>query len=366
MLAYYLLLGIPLLLELITTFNASNSLNAITVEQRIKSERKIIVVFFVILFLLLAFRSKDIGVDLDTYEYFFYRVKNLKWGSVWGASPESFFSILNKIISYIGGDFQFFLAVVAFITVVPFAVFYYKECENALLTISIFINVSIFTMFFSGLRQTIAFSIGIIVFYCVKKKKKLAFLLWVLVAYLFHNSAFLLLILYPIYHIKLTKKSFKLIVPIMVVVFIFKKQVFNFLLDFLSDDYLDKYGKYQETGAYTIFILFVLFTIYSFVGIEDEHLDKNTMGLRNILVVATCFQMFVSLHNVAMRMNYYFIPFIPVVISKITASSNKEERNIVRIINSVLIVFFLVYFFYTAYTGEDILEVFPYKTFWSE
>ena len=367
MLAYYLLLGIPILFEVVLLFNSSNELNAITEEKRIESERKIIVVFFIIFFLLLAFRSKDIGTDLDNYEYYFFKAKNMKWSAITDYTDEPFYMYLNKLVSILGGDFQFFLAIVAFITVLPFAIFYYKESENALLTITIFINVSIFTMFFSGLRQTIAFSIGIIAFYYVKQKKKLKFLILVFVAYMFHNSAFVILSLYPIYHIKITKKSFKLIAPIMAIIFVFKTQVFNFLIKVFGGVFGVENAAAEETGAYTIFILFVLFTIYSFVGISDENMDKSTMGLRNILVVATCLQMFAGVHNLAMRMNYYFIPFIPVIISKITATGeNEEEKNTVKIINGVLIVFFLVYFFYNAKTGADILEIFPYKTFWSE
>lgn len=365
MVAYYLLLGIPILLEVIVLFNSSNELNAVTEEKRIKSEKKIILVFFFAFFVLLSCRHIDVGIDLVNYEYYFLKAKEMTWTDTTDYIVEPFYMILNKFVSSIGGDFRFFLVVVAFITLLPFAIFYYKESKNSLLTITIFINVSIFTMFFSGLRQTIAFSIGIIAFYCVKNKKLLKFLLCVLVAYNFHSSAFALLALYPVYYLKITKKSFKFIIPLMVMLFVFKGQVFAFLLKFLNENYNDKYGDYEGTGAYAIFILFVLFTIYSFVGIKDENIDETTMGLRNILVVATCLQMFASVHGIAMRMNYYFIPFVPVIISKITASGESEdEKNTVKMINTVLIIFFTAYFFYYAENGVDTLQLFPYRAYW--
>jgi len=93
--------------------------------------------------------------------------------------------------------------------------------------------------------------------------------------------------------------------------------------------------------------------------------DRTTIGLRNILVVATILQMFTSVHTLAMRMNYYFIPFIPVIISKITASGeNEDDKNTVKTINTVLIIFFIAYFFYYAENGVDTLQLFPYKAFW--
>jgi len=192
MVAYYLLLGIPILLEVIVLFNSSNELNAVTEEKRIKSERRIILVFFFIFFLILACRHIEMGADIRNYRYFFFKIKDTKWSNLTEVETDYFYAILNKIVSTLGGDFQFFLAVVAFVSVLPFAIFYYKESENSLLTITIFINVSIFTMFFSGLRQTIAFAIGIIAFYYVKDKKLVKFLLCVFVAYIFHKSAFVL------------------------------------------------------------------------------------------------------------------------------------------------------------------------------
>jgi len=365
MVAYYLLLGIPILLEVIVLFNSSNELNAVTEEKRIKSERRIILVFFFIFFLILACRHIEMGADIRNYRYFFFKIKDTKWSNLTEVETDYFYAILNKIVSTLGGDFQFFLAVVAFVSVLPFAIFYYKESENSLLTITIFINVSIFTMFFSGLRQTIAFAIGIIAFYYVKDKKLVKFLLWVFVAYMFHKSAFVLLALYPVYHINITKKSFKYIVPIVMVMFVLRRQVFTFLTGFLGEDFEDVNTKIQETGAYAIFILFILFTIYSFIGIKDENVDRTTIGLRNILVVATILQMFTSVHTLAMRMNYYFIPFIPVIISKITASGeNEDDKNTVKTINTVLIIFFIAYFFYYAENGVDTLQLFPYKAFW--
>jgi len=363
MLAYYLLLGIPLFLEIVVSFYGSNTLST---EERIKNEKRIVAVFFFIFFVLLAIRNTEMGADIRNYENYFLRIESLRWSDILDYDMEPFYVILNKIVSSIGGDFQFFLAVVSFIIVLPMAVLYYNECENAMLTISIFVNVSVFTMIFSGLRQSIAFAIGIIAFYFVKNKKIFGFLLCVFAAYNFHHSGFILLALYPIYHIKITKKSFQFIIPLMVILFVFRKQVFGFLLRVSGERYTAGLEDLTDTGAYAILILFILFTVYSFIEMEDEYVDKETMGLRNILVVATCIQMFASVHMLAMRANYYFIPFIPVIISKISARGNKDDKLIVKIINAILIVFFLFYFFYGAETGEDTLLIFPYETFWSK
>ena len=84
------------------------------------------------------------------------------------------------------------------------------------------------------------------------------------------------------------------------------------------------------------------------------------------MVLATCIQFFASLNTVAMRMNYYFIPLVPLLISKVYYSANEKNKKLITTANIVMVVFFFGYFFYTAYTGSDILHIFPYKAFWQE
>ena len=100
--------------------------------------------------------------------------------------------------------------------------------------------------------------------------------------------------------------------------------------------------------------------------IDDSVADKEVLGLRNVMVLATCIQFFASLNTVAMRVNYYFIPLIPLLISKVYYRANEENKKVVTAANIIMIVFFFGYFFYTAYTGSDILQIFPYKAFWQE
>ena len=361
---YYILLGTPVLLKIMLLFLGKD--NVLKKNDYLKAEKKIIAVFFIIFFFILALRRKDIGVDLSNYEFYFKRNAGLSYSDLTRFKTEYGYSALNKFVMDIHNDFQFYLGVVAFITVLPLGILYYQESENALLSIGIFINLSVFNMLFSGLRQSIAIAISVLAFYCVKNKKLLWFLLCVFLAYNFHRSAIVLLVLYPIFNIKLTTKSLIAIIPVMSVIFVFKEKVFNFLLTYFADDYNSKYGVQESNGAYMVLLLFTLFLIYSFFMIDDSVADKEVLGLRNVMVLATCIQFFASLNTVAMRVNYYFIPLIPLLISKVYYRANEENKKVVTAANIIMIVFFFGYFFYTAYTGSDILQIFPYKAFWQE
>lgn len=362
---YYVLFGIPLLVKLVYILGNKRNRLEVPTEQAIKQNQIIIIVFFIIYFIMLAVRRDDIGVDLTNYKYMFNRVAGVDYKDLTKFKTEYGYSALNKFLGSINNNFQFYLGVVAVITVLPLGILYYKESENALVAIGIFANLSVFNMLFSGLRQSIAIGIGVFAFYCAKNKKNLKFLLCVFLAVLFHRSALILLILYPVYNIKISKNKIFIITFLMGILFIFKEMIFSFLLKYIGEVYDERYGSVTNTGAYSILILFIIFCVYSFLMIDIES-ESELNGLRNILVLATCLQIFASLNSVAMRFNYYFIPYIPILISKISNHCDEDDKKIADIANYVMIVFFFFYFFYMAYTGDDILRIFPYKAFWQE
>jgi hypothetical protein len=97
---------------------------------------------------------------------------------------------------------------------------------------------------------------------------------------------------------------------------------------------------------------------------DEKKIDQDTRAMRNILLLAVCIQMFAPIHNLAMRMNYYFLIFIPVLISRIPKLSNKRFSQIAVISVFVMCLFFTGYFIYDVCYGEDVLEIYPYIAFW--
>lgn len=323
-------------------------------------EQSSITLFFFVLLLLLALRDTSIGADLPNYQYMFSRFSKISFSQVFSIDTESGYVLLNKIVALLGGNFQCLLALSAAISIIPIAIVYKREVEIPYLTIALFLFIPIFVMLFSGLRQSIAIGIGMISYVFVKEKHPIYFLLTVLIAFLFHRSAIALLLLYPVYHMSLTRKKLIFIIPILVFLFTFNKQVFNVLLFIFSDIYS---GEMLETGAYLTLILFILFAIFSYIVPDEKKLDETTMRQRNILLLCVILQMFAMWHSLAMRVNYYFIIFIPLLIPKIINCALSRYKGIATAAKYILIVFFLLYFFISAPKSNS-LDTFPYHFFW--
>lgn len=315
-------------------------------------------------FMLLALRHENVGTDVSNYHNFFESISRSSWEKVLSDGTEIGYSLLNKIVSVSLKDFRWFLIIVAALSVYFIAKVYIKFSNDATLSIALVICMSNFVMMFSGLRQAIAISIGFLAFEFVREKKLFKFLLIVAIAMLFHISAFMLVFMYPVYHIRLTRNSLVAIIPVMGFVFLFNKQIFSILGSILSK-YTDYDATISLTGAYSMLILFVLFAIFAYLIADEPKLDNDTIGLRNFLLLSIVLQMFAPLHTISMRMNYYYIAFIPLLLPRIIENRSKTWNQIAIIARYVMVVFFIAFFFITA-LEEKTLNAFPYRFFWED
>ena len=349
MFPYFALIGIPALLSLVP-YNDNN---------KVFNKRFPLLVFFVLFLVMLSLRGVSCGVDLIVYKNKFIHSDSINFVSLL-TSREFGFRLLMSVCKITTNNFQFFLFVCALLSVGPIAILYLKNTKHNLLTIALFVGIAPFSMFFSGLRQSIAFGIGAICYYLCEKRKLIPFLLCVLVAYTFHQSAVILLLMYPLMHLRITKKWIVPIAAAFILCFIFRAQIFGFILNFNTR--YDELYTVTETGSYTFLFLLLIMTVYSFLMLKDSDIDS--FGLRNILIFTLLMQCFASVNIVAMRLNYYYFIFIPILIPNVIDNARIRYRQIAKISHYVFVVFFIFWFFKEAYTGTNILNIFPYVPFW--
>lgn len=366
MTVYYILVIIPFLVAILQVRGYSLRLtygqNELIKE---KPNRNLsIILFFLIYFVILALRRSDVGTDVGGYLAHFERAQGYSlFQYLQFYSNEHGFYILNKFISLFTQNEQIYLTIIAAITVFPLMYLYYKESEDQMLTISFFIILPVFVMLFSGLRQSIAIALMVPAYYLVKSRKPIKFVLIVLLATLFHLSTLIALLLYPVYHMKWSRKMLIWIIPSMVILYAYNAQIYKFLVVFLGDEY-SAYSEVYDTGAYMMLMLFLLCLVFSYFLLEDEYADEETLGLRNILVLVAAIQCFAASNPIASRMNYYFMIFVPILIPKVINRSSLKNRKWCIIIGWIMTIYFVYYYFRRAYTGADILQTYPYYAFW--
>jgi hypothetical protein len=285
---------------------------------------------------------------------------------------ELLYMLLNWLVGQITDDFQWFLAVVSAITLLPMFCLYNEDREYSFMKIILFVNMSTFIMMFSGVRQMLAVSMGVLAFFCARKKKWFWFLVVTAIAVGFHTSGIMILALYPLYHISFRKRHLWLIVPIIALIIIFNEPIFLFLANNIYGAYAGETDVITttETGAYTTLILFAAFAIFAYILPDERKMNREALALRNILVFAVTLQSFSLVHELAMRMNYYFIIFIPVAMARILPCAKDVFKPVAKWAEGAIIVFFTIYFIYVLWTqlesGTSTLGTVPYIPFWQE
>ncbi len=321
--------------------------------------------FFLIWLLLLCLRNESVGVDVEHYKNWYLSLQYSSFDKIREGNFEIGFCALGKLLSLIGIDFRGFLIINAVLSVVPVYLLYRKNITyNPYLAIVMFLCIGLFTMYFSGLRQILSMAFVAPAYKFTKEKKIIPFIVIVALAVLFHNSGFVLLFMYPVYHVRIKAfNSFIIYAFVIVVFYVFKAPIFEFLCSLISDYY--SYSTTQ-TGAVSIFIMLLLFVAYSFFIPDSGSMDDEAFGLRNVLVFSTILQIFAGINLLAMRFNYYYIILVPVAFLKISEYSKDEYKKLVQLAQLVMICYFTFYYFYKAYTGSNTLHVYPYEPFWSD
>lgn len=357
MLAYIILIGVPLLYLCFLHFLRS----AYRLE-RVPYRKNVLKVFFLIYFFLLALRASTVGTDTPNYLNKFYQAAYFTWPQ-WlsRGTSEVGFTFLTKLIRVFTDNEQVYMTIIAAIIVCPVAYLYCRESEGPVLTMALFLVLPIFGMFFSGFRQAIAIGFAVPAFYCVREKKKLQFALIVLAAMLFHRSAFILSVLYPVYYMRLTRKKLIWIVPALLLIYVLSDRIFSVLMVLLSYIYRGQEWEVVSTGAYSMLLLFSLLLAFSYV-FTDESSSPDIVGLRNILVLSVVLQCFASVNTLAMRVNYYFLLFLPLLIPKVISRASRKNMLTCRVANVVFCVYFFYYFLSNRQSG---FSTFPYVPFWA-
>ncbi len=370
MIPYLLLMFLPVVFSCVA-FSKNNGKSTVSIggTREILNHSCLLPVFFMLLATLLVLRDETIGKDLLRYKYYFEQISTLSFRELFGVRLDALYVIFNWLVSRVTDDYQVFLAVVAVVTVVPIAKAYCEDRRHGFLKIVLFMNMSTFVMIFSGLRQSVAVSMGVVAYQFVKKKKLGWFVVAALIACGFHHTGFMIFAFYPLYHIAFKKKHLWFVIPAILLVFIFNRPIFTTVTNWMSLFFNEKYtATISDTGAYTMLLLFIVFAVFSFVIPDEKSMDKEALGLRNLLLMAVVLQCFAPVHMLAMRMNYYFIIFIPTLLPKVLTHAKPGLRDTARLAKVVLIVVLAGYYLLTTYiscqTGVSDLNTYPYVPFW--
>jgi len=333
----------------------------------LKKENKLPNPFFVALILIsfmsfYALRWKT-GTDFGNYydAYFTYgqtSIVELIGTRDWG------FSVLTSAVYDLWPDsFVFYNYILAALTYIP-VVFTYRKYSNAFtFTMVLYITMMTYYWPYNGVRQSIACSICFCAYPLLYDKKYIKYVLCVLVAYLFHSTALLMI---PIMFIVTRRAWSKLVVitlTILGVSLLFLSSIWNSIIGFLEfigqEKMANDYGVFNsdDVGANILRIavalvpLLISFIFYKQLKRSNPKIDL----LINMSLMCVAFMIFSSKVTLLARLSIYFGFFYALLIPEFLALF--KERDGVLFLG-LTVMFFFIYMCMLLPVDSDLL---PYR-----
>lgn len=298
-------------------------------------------------------RHVSVGADTWNYELHFERVVAATWSdiflNVWSTYfgpldlKDPGYSVFVKTAQLLSSDYQVYLVLVAMTFTVPLGVFIYRYSSDPLL--SFLIYSTLFYSFFAitGIRQTVATALVVLIgYHFIEKRRLIPFLLLAAVAFTIHASSAGFIPFYFLANKRLSGWIAMALLGAPLVVYAFRLEVMQFLA--AVSGYEQYARQFEGAGAWVfagMLVLTVIITLIRSSAIPMDELQANAAF--NALLVGLVFTPLTFLDPNAMRVVQYFTLFLLVLAPALVGSfRSRNERAVVYLIAASALVFLFV------------------------
>lgn len=318
-----------------------------------------------ILWLLMSIRSWDIGLN-DTRGIFyrdFNRLSGISLGEALRLQPfikeplmNAYTWLLNMVFA---GNFQLFLAVSSLIPTVAVVWLILKKTDKPLYGLLTYFAMFYFYQSFM-IKQMIALSFVIFSIQYLNSRKLAKYCFFIILAGLFHKSAYILLVAYPLCkYLKFGKKYFIILISAMALGVSGGHYILNFLYKLSFYDF----RLYIATGIYTTnnnfnfsILMFPAICFLAFI-LRDKNLDSREQNDYFILMFTGCVLNSWSIVVAEFyRLAVYFFVCIIFILPNMITRMPRRYRNLAQI---ALLSFLCIYAYKSALNSNCL----PYKVF---
>lgn len=233
----------------------------------------------------------------------------------------------------------------AFVTFAT-CVFIYKNSEDVSLSLLMYLALGSFTFNLNGMRQALAMSICLLSYEFVKKRRIVPFTITILIAMLFHKTAFVFAFVYFLPMLKKGKHLFLYISGI--AGFSVASTRLIELYDSMSGEDYAMASTVESGGLFAILIYVFVILIALMVYKKMDNINTKSAFYGTL----TGFVLFVSryaLNEMTERLSWYFFYFIILLLPNVLVNFEKKERRMIRLLFGV---FAVLLFAYRIYNGQ--------------
>ena len=296
------------------------------------------------LFIIAAFRY-GLGNDYFTYARYFEKSLEVNY-------MEPGFHFVAEAIRSFTTDYVWLFIVCSLIFFFFIYRAIYEQSSNPTLSILIFICAPYFFEFFSGIREMIAVAIFLYSIKYIKSRKIIPYVILILLASSFHNSA---ISFFPLYFLYNKKIGFKLSSILFLLFLLFRNQIANFIISIMLTTQYEKYiGSRFDIGHFGIVTLLIPLFIFFFSIIfyntkENGKEDKDYQFYCNLMFIQLLIVLLQDKVPLITRIGWGFgasqIILVPYAISKIESPKNRIY------ITTMICLLYIIYLYIMRFSG---------------
>lgn len=320
-----------------------------------------------ILILLAAFRSWNVGIDTIQYVNDYQQI-NWDFGSIYNF--ERGFTLIEKSVALIHAPVWVFLMTVATISLVSLFINYSKMTNLSTVAILYYYSRFYFNRDLNQMRSGIASALVLFSIPFLKQKKPIQFILVIILAAQFHSAAYLMLLAYPFSYIleKCKKSGFFIVLSLLVISIGLSFKIQPLLLSFTnlfgegsayvtSQIYIEGKGLLNPV----MWMQIVLALVASFLYFKTKYKKNIDISVLSIYVLSTI--VLTTLNQYAVlggRLSTVVATVEPIILIYILKSFFKSKNSI----NALMVLISLAVIIIVYYLSGDIPTHFePYILF---
>ena len=299
------------------------------------------------------------GFDYRSYEAIFQKIAGQDLACLTAREPGYF--LLNWTAALWGGDYRAFLFLVHLLVTALVLLWVERHSSAPWLSVYLFVTLQYFAMSMNLLRQSIAAAIVLWTYPFLQQRRLLPFCGVVLLAFCFHQSALLMLPLYFLLNLQVSKRHYVTAAVTAGLAYLFADPLLHLLLAILPVYRSYPGGRYWQSNS-AIYLLAPLGCfLFTLPLIRQAARNPSASPvLANSAFYSLLIQIFITRHFILERLSIYTAFFSILALPEAVFAVNKQRA---KVWTGLLAACCLAYFLFAAQQGFH--GVYPYHGVWN-
>lgn len=332
--------------------------------KKLKNKKTYMIFVFFILGTTAAIRSPKVGIDTMQFYRAFEIIGNMSLNVAINATRyEVGFVMLCKGLNVITSNPQILIIITSLFINGVVCLFIYRESKDIVLSSILYITLNYYFAYMNIMRQAIAICIIIIGYtFFLKKGKKVKFIITALLAFTFHTTGIIPVLLVLFDKLEYKNKYYAITIIGSMIAFLLAPVLFS-----IVSKLLNSYSGYKDSSFYDsnyfaavfIYLINLTFLTVSFLCNKNKNIELSKMLFISSMAVITS-AIGIRITLIGRMANYFNIYNIVLLPNAVKNNCDKTTRQLIYLLT---IGFSVAYFLIIMIYRPEWYGAIPYKTF---